>query len=435
MNALRLIPVYIASLLLAAHFLRALNPGLAATCVLAPLLLIIPRLWVARIYQIGLVGAAAVWVSTAIDLARIRMALGAPYLRMAIILGAVALVTGGAALVFRLRSLRTRYSKGSRTAAASTAAFVSTALLLAVVQVRVEIPALLTERFLVGGGWIAVLGLASWAAWLTEAMLDSRRQAAWRRKAWGIFSTVFFAQLALGLLGLDRFLMTGELHLPVPALIAAGPIFRGEGLFMPILFGATVLLVGPAWCSHLCYIGAWDSGIASSRRLPRALPRYARWIRAGILVAVLAAAALLRALGAPNVVAGGLALGFGLAGVVVMLAFTRATGTMVHCTVFCPIGLVADLLGKLSPFRIRIGSGCTACGKCGRVCRYDALSPQDIERKRPALTCTLCGDCVGPCKHGAIGYRFPGLTPDRARTVFIVLVVSLHAAFLGVARI
>ena len=51
----------------------------------------------------------------------------------------------------------------------------------------------------------------------------------------------------------------GEMHLPVPALILAGPLYRGEGFFMLFLFLSTVLIVGPAWCSWLCYVGAWDN--------------------------------------------------------------------------------------------------------------------------------------------------------------------------------
>jgi polyferredoxin len=280
-----------------------------------------------------------------------------------------------------------------------------------------------------------VLALSVYAAWLTEAMLDPARQPAWRRRAWALFSIVFFGQLLLGLAGFDQFLMSGALHLPVPALIVAGPIYRGAGLFMPILLAATMLLVGPAWCSHLCYIGVWDNALAARRRRPTPLPRWVRPLRVCIAAAVILAALALRLLGAPTPIAVAAGAGFGLLGVGVMLAASLRLGTMVHCTVLCPIGLVADLLGRLNPLRVRIGEGCTACGKCAAACRYDALSAADISRKRPALTCTLCGDCVGRCQDGWIGYRFPGISPTTARTAFVVLVVTLHAAFLGVARI
>ncbi|HDJ22855.1 MAG TPA: 4Fe-4S binding protein [Candidatus Aminicenantes bacterium] len=68
------------------------------------------------------------------------------------------------------------------------------------------------------------------------------------------------------------FLMTGKLHLPVPALILAGPIYRGTLSFMLILFLVTIVLVGPAWCSHLCYVGAWDD--IACRRKRRLVPLF-----------------------------------------------------------------------------------------------------------------------------------------------------------------
>jgi polyferredoxin len=257
----------------------------------------------------------------------------------------------------------------------------------------------------------------------------------WRRRLWTFFSIVFFSQLAIGLLGAERFLMSGDLHLPIPAMIIAGPIYRGHGLFMPILFLSTVLLVGPAWCSYLCYIGSWDLNSAASRKRPLPLPNGRLRIRFGILAGVVGFALSLRWFGANGFVATWLGLAFGIVGVLVMIAVSRRLGTMVHCTMYCPIGLAADLLGKLSPLRLRITAGCTECGACTFKCRYDALRPEDILARRPGLTCTLCGDCLSSCKGKSIEYRFAGLSSQTARTVFLVLVVSLHAVFLGVARI
>ncbi len=118
-----------------------------------------------------------------------------------------------------------------------------------------------------------------------------------------------------------------------------------------------------------------------------------------------------------------------------MLFISRRTGSMVHCTVYCPLGLLSNLLGRINPFRIRIGPGCTSCGVCVRACRYSALSSTDIENGRPGLTCTLCGDCVNACPESVMNYRFPALSPGQARTLFVILVVSLHAVFLATARI
>ena len=144
----------------------------------------------------------------------------------------------------------------------------------------------------------------------------------------------------------------------------------------------------------------------------------------------------LRLAGASAGLAASLAALFGLAGVGVMLAASRRAGAMVHCTAFCPIGLLGNLLGRLTPWRMAIRRDtCTRCGACALACRYSALSQGDIEAGRPGLSCTLCGDCVAACPHRSMGYRLPGLSPQAARAAFLTLAAALHAVFLGVARI
>ena len=148
--------------------------------------------------------------------------------------------------------------------------------------------------------------------------------------------------------------MTGKLHLPVPALIAAGPLYRGGGLFMAILFSASVLLVGPAWCSWLCYIGAWDDRCRAPRRSPARCRGWRPAMRIIVLVLVMGAAFALGRLGVGTFIAGWLAAGFGLVGVGLMVFWSRRTGHMTHCTAYCPMGWVATRLGKVSPWRLKI---------------------------------------------------------------------------------
>lgn len=129
------------------------------------------------------------------------------------------------------------------------------------------------------------------------------------------------------------------------------------------------------------------------------------------------------------------AIAFGAAGLGVSAFVSLRLGVMVHCTSICPLGLIGNVLGKVSPFRIRIGAACTECGRCASSCRYNALSVAHIAKRRPGHTCTLCGDCLQSCPHEALWYDFPGIKPETARMVFLVLIVSLHAVFMGVARI
>lgn len=204
---------------------------------------------------------------------------------------------------------------------------------------------------------------------------------------------------------------------------------------MLILFLGTVLFIGSGWCSHLCYIGAWDNLLAGSQKKPSSLPRWRHGARLGILLFVLITAMGLRLLRISASVAAGLASILGLFGIGIMVFFSYKRGTMVHCTVYCPTGLVADWLGKVSPFRIRINNRCDDCGACTFACRYNALEARDIQNRKAGITCSLCGDCVQSCNKEALNYRFFGLRPQTARSVFIVLIVSLHAVFLGLARL
>ena len=150
---------------------------------------------------------------------------------------------------------------------------------------------------------------------------------------------------------------------------------------------------------------------------------------------VVAVAIALRQVGASWGAAALLGGAFGLVGVALMVFWSRRSGTLTHCTFYCPIGLLATVLGKLSPHRIRLADSCDACGACTKVCRYDALSEADIQKRRPALSCTLCGDCLGACPQSALAYRFPGLSPATSKALFISLAVSFHAVCLAVARI
>ncbi len=319
--------------------------------------------------------------------------------------------------------------------AAATAAFLLVLSTLGFMQARLRLRVLLLDRFVPGAGWVEVVLLAAYAALVAHWLLDTRRIATWRVRLWLLFSVVFFAQLGLGLLGFSTFLMTGALHVPVPALIVAGPVFRGGGLFMPILFGVTVLLVGPAWCSQLCYFGAWDNLAANA--LPRAkkTPGWMTRLRWASLALVILVALGLRAAGVSGVVAAGFGIAFGVGGVGFIVLWSRRKGVMTQCVAYCPIGALATTAGRLSPFRLTIDDGCTECRLCTLVCRYRALEIDDLRSKRAGRSCTLCGDCLSSCHAGLIRFRFPGLSPAAARATFVALVAAFHAVFLGVARI
>lgn len=425
----------LAMALLAAHAWYRGEPGLAAG--LLALCLPAVRGWRPMPYVLGpvLLLGGLVLAAVGRDLLLFRLAAGLPWLRLTAILGtAVALCLAGGLYALSARA-KVHWQRGPDHGPAMAASFWIAVALLALARAKAPVPILLADRFFPGWGGLEIAGLGLYAAWLTGRLVSAPRTGPLRLRYWGLFSVVFFTQLFAGLAGVGACLMTGALHLPVPAVMLAGPIYRGTGYFMPILFGATALLVGPGWCAHLCYIGALDGALAGlGRTVPRPLPARLTGWRLASLAATVGLAAGFRSLGLDTAVAVWTAAGFGLAGLFVMIVFSRRTGVMVHCTMVCPMGLVGNWLGKLSPWRLVVGPDCDGCGRCSRVCRSLALTPSDLARGRPGNSCTLCGDCLGSCPGGRLCLRFPGLCAATARQAYFCLVVALHAVFLGVAR-
>jgi len=431
---MRYVPLVLMSLILAAHHSRGGEPGLIGLWLTLPLVLFFRRRWIDRAVQLVMVAGAVEWVLTIIRIVEIRRMAELPYTRMVLILGAVALLTALSGLMLETRGRRSRLPDVDPVWP-GLGAFLFAALIMVPVQLIMDPAGLLLERFLLTGGWWEAMLLAFYAGWLSDRLQDVRQIRKLRPWLWLMFSAIFFTQLVLGVMGLDKLLMTGKLHLPVPALIVAGPLFRGGGLFMAILFSASVLLVGPAWCSWLCYIGAWDDRFSRSLKRPDRLPPWRNKMRVAVLLVVMGTAFLLGCLGVGTFVAGWLAASFGLIGVGLMVFWSRKRGHMTHCTAWCPMGWLATRMGKVSPWRLKITSDCTDCGACTPACRYDALYPADVQRRVPGEACTLCGDCLSNCPTQSIGINFPGLKPSVARVVFLAMVSAMHAAWIGVARL
>jgi ferredoxin-type protein NapH len=315
------------------------------------------------------------------------------------------------------------------------AVFLFTLFLLTIVQIKMRNhPIILLERFIKDSGWFEIIGIAIYGAFIGYKMQNPLNVSKWRTITWTIFSFVFFTQLIIGLLGVDKFLMTGKLHLPIPMMILAGPLYRGHLSVMTILFLSTILLTGPAWCSQLCYFGAFDN-IASKGKTQKGTFKNKKVIKSTLLVLIIAVTLSLRWFNVPILFATIIAIGFGLVGICIMIFYSHKKGKMAHCALYCPIGTVVNILKPVNPFRLYIDNSCNLCMKCTSACKYDALSLQDVRNKKPDFNCTLCGDCLTACRDNSIKYRFLNLNPDNARKLYLFLTISLHAVFLALARI
>ena len=98
---LRVLPLSLSALLLAAHFYRAGSNILVTIALATPLLLLARRWWAVASVQIALFVAAAEWIRTALAIAAVREMMGAPAGRMLLILGCVAVFTALSAIPLR----------------------------------------------------------------------------------------------------------------------------------------------------------------------------------------------------------------------------------------------------------------------------------------------------------------------------------------------
>ena len=246
----------------------------------------------------------------------------------------------------------------------SLAVFIFIAAILSIVQLKLDNPIIILERFIKGGGWLEIFVIS----------------------------------------------------------------------IMTILFLSTIVLSGPAWCSHLCYFGALD-GLAACGKTEKGKIKNKLAIKYTLLLFIIVITLILRWLRIPILVPTIAAIAFGVLGIMIILILSARKGKMYHCVLYCPVSTVVNYLRFINPFRLYIDKNCTLCMKCTSYCKYDALNIENIKRNKPAVTCTLCGDCLVSCKENSIKYRFLIFNPEASRNLYLFITISVHAIFLALARI
>lgn len=108
-NFIKILPVILCTLLMAAHLGRANMFILQIVSLLIPFILFWKSKISARAMQLFLIIYGLEWIRTINYYAQIRIAKGEDWFRLAIILGVVALINFATVFVFRTRSMKERY--------------------------------------------------------------------------------------------------------------------------------------------------------------------------------------------------------------------------------------------------------------------------------------------------------------------------------------
>lgn len=429
----------VALLTLGAHFYRSGEYGIVACAAGALVFMCLESRWKQYAVAFFLLWGMLEWGESAMRLAVTRMGFGMPWMRGAGIIGAVALVTGLAGWGALLRARRLDAGREDSTAFFQGAVFICVFLALFYLRRGAKMDFLLLERYLPIIGSVQIFFASWYAAFIAGRLADHKKSRQTRRLVWLIFACVFFLQFFLGALGFDKMLLTGKLHVPIPAFIVYAPIFRESFSMMPAIVLAATLLAGSAWCSMLCYFGPFDS-LAAGAKAARPYPAWAvmlqRYGRPATLVLGSLLAFLLGRAGLSYAMAASLAAAFAFFSLLLMALVSRRWMGMFHCTAFCPMGLVVNLLGRVSPWRIRVDrDSCDNCQACEKICKYSAITHESRQEGKTLLRCSLCRDCIGACKSKAVYVHFPGLGRDAAWKVFVGLVTALHVLFFSIAMV
>jgi len=110
MKALRLFPVILSFIVLGAHFLRLNQMEIGLFALIFPLFLMVKTKWTPRVFQVALLLATAEWLRSGILYVQMRQESGDDWVRLAIIMGGVALFTLLSALVFLNKKIKKHYS-------------------------------------------------------------------------------------------------------------------------------------------------------------------------------------------------------------------------------------------------------------------------------------------------------------------------------------
>jgi ferredoxin len=115
------------------------------------------------------------------------------------------------------------------------------------------------------------------------------------------------------------------------------------------------------------------------------------------------------------------------------------------CRSICPTGALFSVASLLRLSERKVASSCIGCGRCARVCPFDAIKADFTTRP---LNCTFCQACGGVCPTGSIQFvgrwtpvdekRWdgpPSREVDLSRRGFLVSGVGAAGAAVGIERL
>jgi 4Fe-4S binding domain len=266
--------------------------------------------------------------------------------------------------------------------------------------------------------------LTTWSVFLTGKMVTTKKRASYRSFYWRLLSIIFFSQILVGVFISSNFLLSGELTIPHPSFfVFSGSHFSRFLSNALLLYFISLVLTGPSWCSHLCWLGSWDQYAASKKK--RKISKSSIYLLR--LLFFLFFVAVVLEFFKPNIKAvATLGFVYFIVSILVMAFVSGKYGSMEHCRSFCLIGKLSSIFAKISPFRmVKISTKPIPSSSC-KMGAFD----EKPSKNSKLVNCTLCGDCLDKYGKSDLKMRFFNFSFD-AWPLFISLTIGLHSAFIA----
>lgn len=187
-----------------------------------------------------------------------------------------------------------------------------------------------------------------------------------------IFSVVLLVQLLRGLFISSSGMMPNSISIPHPILGFFEPVITGNFHFRSIFFIVTFLLLSGGFCSHLCFLGAWEHH--------KSYEGYGlfKYISPVIFISF-TLFSLLTGILLPGIFA---ALFFFIISLVLIFSPFKFSKKGWNCQVLCPLGSIFRFIGKYSLFRVDVKQNDDF------KCDWGCINRPDKNQ------CRICGNCM-----------------------------------------
>jgi len=254
----------------------------------------------------------------------------------------------------------------------------------------------------------------------------------WRNIRWAIllfFNFLFFASFFFDIQILEGTLSGSRLlgfHLIDP-LAAFQVILSSKIIMVNLVIGVvTILLIylmfgGRSFCSWICpYHWLAELGETINKRIKKrkiiknhTFDRKIRYYFYGLflLLSLITGYTVFETINPVAIISRFLVYGpsLMLLWVAALLLFEVFYSRRAWCRYFCPVGVSYQLIGLMSPLRIKWDKEkCSNCKRCQTVCLAPHILTESVNQGKSEYVnsslCTRCGLCVDVCDDEALGY-------------------------------